>query len=87
MLPSGDVTSATVRDAMTVLTADTLRGDWYTRGGTIRWLFSETPEAFYLRVGRLLEDPDVNELLPLECGRLRRLRTARRVNRSSQRAG
>lgn len=71
-----------VRDAMTVATADTLRGTYLQRGGTIRWLFSETPEAFYLRVNRLIDEPAAVAVLPMECSRLRRLREARRVARS-----
>lgn len=79
----------TVREHMTLMLADTdLRGvSWLTREGTIRDTFSEPASHYYARLDRLIDEPAAVACYPVLCARLRRLREARAVARSSKRAG
>lgn len=68
--------------------AEPVRADYYTREGTLRWLFCDdgaaTPAQVHAEVNALLEDAAAEAERPVEVYRLRRLRELRRAARSGR---
>ena len=71
-----------IRDRMRLQLAADLRGSYWQRNGTIRYVLGDTPTALSLRVTELLTDSAAWEAEPALCGRLVRLRAARKAARA-----
>lgn len=73
----------TIRDRMIL----DLESSWFKHAGakdsTISHLFSMTPTRYYAVLNRLLSDPAAEAEFPLVVRRLRRLRDARRQQRTA----
>lgn len=67
----------------------TFERQWWTHPGvkedSIKSLFDLTPTRYYQILNRLLDDPAAMEFEPMLVKRLRRLRSARRQERSARR--
>lgn len=79
------MTGLTVKDHMTL----DLEAQWFKYAGAketvVRDLFNESSTRYYQRLNRLLDQPAAMAAYPMVVKRLRRLREARRRERSALR--